>query len=178
MRMPFYLILSLIGALLAAAPAAAEDQCGYTVSGKWGILDGTTFFVAGDASAKSCRGITLSLGGEQGIVGARPEDIMTAQGAASFSSNLTFVARSFIAEDEHIATKPGEMPWQVESFPNLEKITTSQTQLALRRSDGLADTVFFRVAHGELCFFQVRAVEGADYDTLISENADLLDANL
>ena len=176
MRLPFILFLSLFGTLLAAAPAAAQDQCGYTVSGKWGILSGTAFVVAGDASAKSCRGITLSLGGEQGIVGARPEDIMTAQGAASFSSNLTFIARSFVAEDEQIATQPGQMPWQV--FPDLEKVTTSQTQLALRRSDGLADTVFFRVAHGELCFFQVRAVEGANYDELIDENADLLDANL
>ena len=175
MRLPFLLLTSLFGLLLAAAPAAAADGCGFTASGKWGVLTGTTFVVAGDATAKSCNGVTLSLGGEKGIVGARPEDIMTAQGAASFTANLTFVARSFVAEDERIATQAGHMPWQV--VPKLDDITNSETQLALRRSDGLADTVFFRVAHGELCFFQVRAVEGANYDTLI-EKGDLLDPNL
>ncbi len=174
MRLPVVLVLSLTGMVLTAAPAMAA-QCGFSASGKWGILNGTTFIVAGDATAKSCNGITLSLGGEKGIVGARPEDIMTAKGAASFATNLTFVVRSFVPEDERIATQAGKMPWQV--VPELDKVTASQTQLALRRSDGLADTVFFRVAHGELCFFQVRAVDGPSYNDLLKKG-DLLSENL
>jgi hypothetical protein len=175
MRLPIILVLSLTGLALTAAPAMAAGKCGFSASGKWGLLTGRTFVVAGDATAKSCNGITLTLGGEQGIVGARPEDIMTAKGAASFATNLTFVTRSFIPEDERIATQAGKMPWQ--SFPELDKVTAAQTQLALRRSDGLADTVFFRVAHGELCFFQVRAVEGSSYNDLL-EKGDLLSADL
>ncbi len=175
MRLPYALVLSLLGVALAVVPAAAAEKCGFSASGKWGILTGTTFVVAGDATAKSCKGITLTLGGEQGIVGARPEDIMTAQGAASFDASLTFIVRSFVPEDERIATKAGQMPWQI--FPELEKVTASQTQMALRMSDGLADTVFFRVAHGELCFFQVRAVEGKSFNDLL-EAGDLLSADL
>ena len=177
MRTPLIIAMSLIGALMIAAPAAAQSTCGYTASGKWGLLTGTTFVVAGDATAKSCRGITLSLEGEKGIIGARPEDIMTAQGAASFSSQLTFVARSFVAEDERIAMPAGEMPWQL--VPDLESVTASQAQLALRRSDGLADTVFFRVATGQLAFIQVRAVDGTSYnDMMEADQQDMLDPDL
>lgn len=175
MRLSLYVITSVVGAFLAVTPALAAETCGYTVSGKWGLLYGKSFVLAGAATAKSCNGITLTLEGDKGIVGARPEDIMTAQGAASFAASMTFVARSFVPEDEHIATPAGKMPWQF--FPEPEQVTASQTQLALRQSDGLADTVFFRVSHGELAFFQVRAVEGANYDKLL-EKGDLLSANL
>lgn len=176
MRLPLVFVTSLIGMAFAVAPAVAVDKCGYTVSGKWGLLYGQSFVLAGDATAKSCHGITLTLEGEKGIVGARPEDIMTAQGAASFAALLTYVARSFVPENEYSATPAGKMPWQF--FPEPDSVTASQTQLALRRSDGLADTVFFRVAHGELAFFQVRAVDGANYDSLIETGGDLLNADL
>ncbi len=175
MRRLFVLALTTIGFLVLAGPAAAEDSCGYTIEGRWGLLYGSSFVLAGDASAKSCHGITLTLKGEKGIVGARPEDIMTAQGAASFATSLDYIARSFIPEDEYVATPAGQMPWQV--FPAPDKVTASETQLALRKSDGLADTVFFRVAHGELCFLQVRSVTGKSYDDLLA-GGDLLNADL
>lgn len=175
MRTPYFLAVSLIASLSFVASAQAQDKCGYSASGKWGLLTGTTFIVAGDATAKSCRGVTLSLEGERGIIGARPEDIMTAQGAASFTSQLTFVARSFVPEDERIALPAGQIPWQI--VPDLESVTASTAQLALRKSDGLADTVFFRVATGQLAFIQVRAVDGASYDDLLP-NGDLLNPDL
>ncbi|MBU1174093.1 MAG: hypothetical protein KKH72_01735 [Alphaproteobacteria bacterium] len=174
MRAPLFFVLGLIAMTVMAAPAMAQS-CGYTASGKWGLLNGTTFIVAGDATAKSCRGITLSLEGPMGIIGAKPDDIMTAQGAASFASNLTFVARSFVPQDERTTTPAAQMPWQF--VPDLEKVTPSQTQLAMRRADGLADTVFFRLAAGQLAFLQVRAVDGKDYNMLL-EGGDLLDPDL
>ena len=175
MRRLFLFALTAIGMLVIAGPAAAQEDCGYTIKGRWGLLYGSSFVLAGDASAKACNGITLTLEGEKGIVGARPEDIMTAQGAASFATSLNYVARSFISEDEFIATKAGQMPWQL--IPTPDTVTASETQLGLRASDGLADTIFFRVAHGELCFLQVRSVTGHSYDDLL-ENGDLLDAKL
>ena len=175
MRKPLVFIASLIGLALLAMPAAAATKCGFSASGKWGLLTGTTFVVAGDATAKSCKGITLSLEGPMGIIGAKPEDIMTAQGAASFAASLTFIARAFVPEDERIATPAGKMPWQF--LPDLKTITASQTQIALRRSDGLADTILFRLAAGQLAFLQVRAVDGSNYNDLL-EKGDLLNPDL
>lgn len=175
MRRLFLFALTVFGTIVFAGPAAAQEDCGYTIKGRWGLLYGSSFVLAGEASATACNGITLTLQGEKGIVGARPEDIMTAQGAASFATSLNYVARSFIPEDAFIATKAGQMPWQV--FPTPDKVTASETQLGLRSSDGLADTVFFRVAHGELCFLQIREVTGNSYDELLAGD-NLLDPNL
>lgn len=177
MRTPLILVMSLISALLFAAPAAAQQSCGFSVSGKWGLLTGTTFVVAGDATAKSCRGITLSLEGPMGIIGAKPDDIMTAQGAASFASQINFIARSFVPADDRKISTEGKMPWQI--VPDLETVTPAQTQLALRASDGLADTIFFRLAAGQLAFIQVRAVEGMSYDEMMAEDEqDMLNPDL
>jgi hypothetical protein len=176
MRLPLVLLSSLIGLALFAGPSLAAEKCGFTVSGRWGIENNNTFVLSpGSAKAKSCHGVVLTLTGPKGTSGARPEDIMSAKGAASFTSALIFVARSFVAEDERIATPPGKMPWQI--IPDPAKVTASETQLGLRKSDGLADTIFFRAANGYLYFFQVRAVEGASYDDLLAKG-DLLNADL
>lgn len=175
MRSLLILLMTALGLFVFAGPAAAEDKCGYALTGKWGLLYGNSFVLAGDASVKSCKGMTLTLEGDKGIVGARPEDIMTAQGAASFETSIGFLARSFVPEDADIATGAGKMPWQI--FPTPDQVTASETQLAIRMSDGLADTVFFRVSHGELCFLQVRAVTGNSYNDLL-EGGDLLSADL
>ncbi len=175
MRRLFLLALTVVGMIVIAGPATAADDCGYSIKGRWGLLYGSSFVLAGDASATACKGITLTLKGEKGIVGARPEDIMTAQGAASFATSLNYVARSFIPEDPYIATKAGQMPWQV--FPTPDKVTASETQLGLRTSDGLADTIFFRVAHGELCFLQISEVKGNSYNDLLA-SGDLLNPDL
>lgn len=170
------LAMTVIGLAAFAGPAMAADNCGYTISGRWGFLDAKAgeFRDQGSATAQSCNGIKMSL---EGLKGGdfRPESIMSAQGAASFASNLNFIARSFVPEDDRIATKAGQMPWQI--FPMPKDVTASETQLALRSSDGLADTLFFRITTGDLCFIIVRAVKGASYDDLLA-GGDLLNPNL
>ena len=176
MRRLIVLVLAVFGFAAAIAPAAAEDQCGFTITGVWGFLDAKNgiFRDQGAATAKSCKGIRMTLEGLRGG-DFRPDSIMTAKGAASFATSLNYIARSFVPEDERIATPAGQMPWQV--FPMPDQVTASETQLALRRSDGLANTVFFRISTGDLCFIMVRAVTGKSYDDLLP-GGDLLNADL
>ena len=176
MRMLIGLATAVTGFMLATLPSAAAEKCGFTLTGDWGFLDAKTnaFQDQGSASAKSCNGIQMTLSGLKGD-NIRPEAIMTAQGAASFATNLNFIARGFVPTDDRTSMAAGRIPWQL--VPPLDSVTASETQLALRASDGLADTVFFRVSTGDLCFLIVRSVTGASYDELLA-NGDLLNPNL
>ena len=150
----------------AQAADGTEEACGPVASGKWGFLTNpNTLVVAGEARAVFCRGISLSFLGPLGTMGVAPDAIMPKQGAASFVADLTFIATNFIPEDEQIATPSGEFPFRM--IPDLSKVSDDQTEIALRKSDGLANTVFFKLSDGRIAFFMVKKVEGHSFGDLL-----------
>lgn len=162
-------VLSLLLSLSASDAnevGAVDETCGPVASWKWGVLSKQNILVvAGAARAVFCRGISLSFDGPMGTIGVAPDAIMPSRAAASFIADLAFIATNFIPENEQIATPKGQFPFRV--VPDLSNVTEGSTQIGIRRSDGQANTIFFKLSDGRIAFFVVRKVEGFSFGDLV-----------